>query len=150
MPFKAYMEFRSFSAQETQQIGRELATHLRSGSIIALHGDLGAGKTTLMKGIATGLGVKSDITSPTFTLLNIYQGGKYQVVHIDTYRLKDEKELIAIGAEDFLGALDTICIIEWPEKISGLLRGRAIMDVTLEHLSEHERRISYESSPKTS
>lgn len=138
------MEYTTHSETETRDIGKQLASRLKSGDIVALHGDLGAGKTTLMKGIAAGLGVKNDITSPTFTLLNVYQGGKYMVVHIDTYRLKDEKELTAIGAEDFLSAPDTICVIEWPEKISKLLQGRDIIDVILIHKSENERHISYE------
>lgn len=144
------MEHIARSEEETKDLGKKIAVTLKGGDIVALHGDLGAGKTTLMKGMAAGLGVKQDITSPTFTILNVYQGGKYQVVHIDTYRLKDEKELTAIGAEDFLGAPDTICVIEWPEKISELLRGHDIMDVTLTHMSEHERSISYENHSETS
>jgi tRNA threonylcarbamoyladenosine biosynthesis protein TsaE len=138
-----------------KDIGKRIATELKGGDILALHGDLGAGKTTLMKGIAAGLGVKQEITSPTFTLMNIYNVKTLKresiktLIHIDTYRLKDEKELIAIGAEDFLGASDTICVIEWPEKILGLLRGRAIMDVTLEHVSQNERRVTYENIAKT-
>ncbi len=138
------------SEKEMNRIGKNIAANLKGGDIVALHGDLGAGKTTLTKGIAAGLGVMQDITSPTFTLLNVYQGGKYQVVHIDTYRLKDEKELTAIGAEDFIGAADTVCIIEWPEKISTLLAGHDSIDVALDHVSEHERRIRYEYSPQTS
>lgn len=135
------MKFVSISESQTMEIGKNLAQTLRGGDIVALHGDLGAGKTTLMKGIAAGLGVTQDITSPTFTLLNVYQSGKHQVVHIDTYRLKDEKELTAIGAEDFFGDPDTICFIEWPEKLANILKERTVKNISLEHVDAHTRRI---------
>ena len=91
-----------------------------------LSGELGAGKTSLIKGLAVGLGVKKEITSPTFTLMNVYEVKSLKskvksLVHIDTYRLKDEKELVEIGVEDYLGRPDTICAIEWPEKIKNIL-----------------------------
>lgn len=141
------MEIISRSEVETKKIGRNLAAQLTSGSIIALYGDLGAGKTTLVKGIAEGFGVTNDITSPTFTLMNIYsiKALKHKsikaLVHIDTYRLKTEQELIDIGAEDYLGAPDTVCIVEWPEKIENIFRDKKIRDILIEHVSEHERQI---------
>ena len=120
------MEYTTSSAQETQLIGKNLASQLTGGDIVLLHGELGAGKTTFVKGIAEGLGITDDILSPTFTLMNIYTATRQHsntttLVHIDTYRLKSEQELIDIGVEDYLGDENTICVIEWPEKIEKLL-----------------------------
>ena len=103
-----------------------------------LSGELGAGKTSLVKGIAKGLGIKHEITSPTFTLMNVYKlrtenSELRTLIHIDTYRLKDEKELLEIGVEDYLGKPNTICVIEWPEKISNLLKNYKTKNIALEH-----------------
>jgi len=127
---------------------------------VLLYGPPGTGKTTLTKGIALGLGIKKEILSPTFTLMNIHPtpsalGGLRRashniktLVHIDTYRLKNEQELIEIGAEDYLGVADTICIVEWPEKIEGLLNSirqrRAnlcLKKITIKHLDGDKREI---------
>src|SRR3989338_892367 len=135
------------SEQETISLGQELALKLKGGDIVALHGELGAGKTTLVKGIAAGLGVKDDILSPTFTLMNVYHlttlppNHLTTFVHIDTYRLKNEQELIEIGVEDYLGDPKTVCVIEWPEKIQKLLKGMKTTRVTLSHGADNERKI---------
>lgn len=139
------MEFKTHSREETLEIGKKIAHELTPGSILLLYGDLGAGKTTLTKGIAEGLGITDEITSPTFTLMNVYslsssQPSLRQLVHIDTYRLEDEKELRAIGAEDYIGALDTICIIEWPEKVRGLWINKKHREIFLEHGTTEENR----------
>ena len=101
-----------------------------------LYGELGAGKTTLVKGMAAFFGIKKKITSPTFTLMNIYpvksQSTKY-LVHIDTYRLKDEQELNDIGIEDYLGRPEAICLIEWPEKIKKLLKNKKTLKIKIKH-----------------
>lgn len=134
------------SAQETKDFGQKLATELKGGEILCLYGELGAGKTTLVKGLAEGLGIKDDITSPTFTLMNIYNI-KNQVsdikhlIHIDTYRLKNENELIEIGAMDYIGEPNTISIIEWPEKIENLLENKKIKKIFLEHQEDNQRKI---------
>ncbi len=135
------------SPQETFAYGKKLAAKLNGGDILLLSGDLGAGKTSLVKGIAAGLGITKELTSPTFTLMNVYevQSQKSKVkslVHIDTYRLKDEKELLEIGVEDYLGQSNTICAIEWPEKIAGLLKNKKTISITLEHTQNpHQRKI---------
>lgn len=136
------------SPQETFAYGKKLAAKLKDGDILLLSGELGAGKTALVKGIAKGLGVKQKIISPTFALMNVYniktlkQRNIKIFVHIDTYRLKDRKELIEIGAEDYLGKPDTICAIEWPEKIPNLLKNKKTISVFLEHGNQpNERKI---------
>ena len=146
------MEQISRSEQDTLELGKKIAETLHGGDIVLLHGELGAGKTTLVKGIAQGLGIKEDITSPTFTLMNVYRirnqepacrtgrSGIRELVHIDTYRLNDEKELIDIGVEDYLGDQETIWLIEWPEKLHALLEDKKCMRITLYH-SEEGRRI---------
>ena len=122
-----YMNTITNSTEETEKFGIELSTKLKGGDIVLLSGNLGAGKTALVKGIAKGFGIKNTITSPTFTLMNVYPINQKsttisQLVHIDTYRLKDEQELVEIGAEDYLGKPNTVCLIEWPDKIEGLLQ----------------------------
>jgi len=132
--------------------GKELASKLTGGDIVLLHGDLGAGKTTLTKGIAMGLGVEDEIVSPTFTLMQEYktQDSRLEdykikrLVHIDTYRLENEEQLREIGVEDYLGDKETVCVIEWPEKIERLLVGRKVMNILIEHC-EGGRKIKVEN-----
>jgi tRNA threonylcarbamoyladenosine biosynthesis protein TsaE len=110
----------SHSPAETIEFGRQLAATLQPGTILALTGDLGAGKTCLVKGIAAGLGITQAVTSPTFTLVHEYPGGRLPLVHIDLYRLDQEREAINIGIEDHLPG-PGITVIEWAERIAGLL-----------------------------
>jgi len=135
------MEIITSSINETVNFGKNLAGKLTDGDIVLLYGELGAGKTTLVKGLAAGFDVKSEITSPTFTLMNVYPAGGSNLVHIDTYRLKNEQELIDIGVEDYLGQPGSICIIEWPEKISGLLQNKKTTAITIEHIDQNRRKI---------
>lgn len=131
------------SSSETESFGKNLATKLNGGDILLLSGELGAGKTSLVKGIAKGLKIKHEINSPTFTLMNVYPVKNSKIktlIHIDTYRLEDEKELIEIGVEDYLGKPDTVCIIEWPEKIIDLLKKYKTTSIALEHDEKPEER----------
>jgi len=144
------MEFVSNSNTKTLEIGKQIASTLCGGDIIFLHGELGTGKTTLTKGIAKGLNIETDITSPTFTLMNIYDipknaNGIKQLIHIDTYRMETAQDLIDIGVEDYLGAPDTVTIVEWPEKIESLLAGKKIKRVVLEHDENDGRKITLEN-----
>lgn len=139
-------EFHSKNVAETSAIAKDVLQYVNDGTIILLHGNLGAGKTTFVKGIAAALGVAKTITSPTFTLMNIYElsasGSKpHTLVHIDTYRLENEQELIDIGAEDYIGKPGTITIIEWPEKLSHLLQNKTAVTITIEHGSLPDERM---------
>ena len=107
---------------ETRQIGEALAKKLKSGSVVALFGDLGSGKTVLAKGIAKGLGIDEIILSPTFTILRQYEG----LNHFDVYRIGDLDELIEIGFEELISG-EAISVIEWAEKIEELLPEDAVM-----------------------
>lgn len=110
----------SHSPQETFQLGRALAGELRPGDVLALAGDLGAGKTHFTKGLAEGLGVAVDVTSPTFTLIHEYPGGRLPLFHIDLYRLEDEDEVLGIGLDDYLES-DGVTVIEWADKFAALM-----------------------------
>ncbi len=110
----------SKNVRTTLAIGRTIGALAYGGIVIAFKGDLGAGKTTMAKGIAQGLGIWDTITSPTFTIINEYIG-RLKLAHIDAYRLADEEEFVQTGGEELLGAPDTVCLVEWSERIARLL-----------------------------
>lgn len=110
----------SHSPAETFAFGQTIAAKLRTGDVLALCGDLGAGKTHFVKGLAAGLGVASDVTSPTFTLIHEYAGGRLLLFHLDLYRLETEDDLARIGFDDYLDA-GGVLAIEWAEKFPALL-----------------------------
>ena len=129
------------SAEETIAFGRKLAVDLNPPLLILLRGDLGAGKTTLVKGIAEGFSAASadDVTSPTFTLVHHYRGPRAALYHIDLYRVDTERELETLGLDDLIGP-DSILLIEWGEKFSRFVRERDV-EIVLERVGENERRI---------
>lgn len=138
---------------ETIKLGEKLAKKFRGGMTIALTGDLGTGKTTLIKGMAKGLGVKRNITSPTFVLMKIYDtdvsrmttdGRRSRIrrlCHVDAYRINDSRELIDIGILEYINEPETLVIIEWAEKVKRILPASTIW-VKMEHgKCENERQI---------
>jgi len=129
------------SAAETIAFGRQLAAQLSPPLIILLRGDLGAGKTTLVKGIAEGFQAASaqDVTSPTFTLVHEYRGSRATLYHIDLYRIDTARELETLGLDDLL-APDSILLIEWGEKFPRFVRDRNL-EIVLERVGEDDRRI---------
>ena len=114
------MERYSSSVEETEALGRALAQHLGPGSVVAFTGDLGAGKTAFVRGMAQGLGIAQRVTSPTFTIVNEYGGGRLPLFHFDMYRLSSADDLFDIGWEDFLRR-GGVCAVEWSETIQDAL-----------------------------
>ncbi len=124
LPAQASLCWVSSSWTDTQALAAQLACCLVPGLVIALHGDLGAGKTTFVQGLAAGLGVRERVTSPTFILANEYQTPRgWRLVHVDAYRLAERgaDEAAAFGLEELLDATDTIVAIEWAERVADLL-----------------------------
>ena len=110
------MLYTTHSEDETAAVGRELSASLRSGSVILLFGDLGAGKTAFVRGLADGLGVARDeVSSPTFTLVQEYRGGRIPLLHVDLYRLNDPREIDDLGLDEL--AANAVLAIEWAEKL---------------------------------
>jgi len=126
--------------QETFALGVQCAALLRRGDVLALAGDLGAGKTHFTKGIAAGLGVECDITSPTFTLIHEYPGGRLPLFHIDLYRLEDEDEVLGIGLDEYLDG-DGVTVIEWADKFAALMP-KGVRWVRFKVLEGDEREIT--------
>ncbi|MDR0403067.1 MAG: tRNA (adenosine(37)-N6)-threonylcarbamoyltransferase complex ATPase subunit type 1 TsaE [Treponema sp.] len=130
----------SSSAEETIALGEKLAGVLRAGSIVALNGGLGAGKTTLVKGIARALGIEDEITSPTYSIISEYEG-KIPLFHIDAYRLEGDEDFFSIGGAEILSGGDGLALIEWSERISRSLPSGTIT-VKIEIMEGGKRRIS--------
>lgn len=108
------------SAGETRALAERLARLLPPDATLALHGDLGAGKTTFVQGLAHGLGINGSITSPTFTIFTIHRGPSASLIHLDAYRLENDRQIESLMLEDFL-VTPCILAVEWPEKIAGWL-----------------------------
>jgi len=132
------------SEKETLALAKKLAQTLKGGEVIALTGELGAGKTVFAKGLAAGLGVKKIVASPTFTLMNVYavkRRGIARLVHIDCYRLKNASEFTAIGVSEYLNDPSAITVIEWAEKAKTLLPKKRI-DIKFDVRDTNSRIIS--------
>ena len=114
------LEYVTNSPEETENVGAALAGRLPAGSVVAFTGDLGAGKTAFVRGMARGLGITGRVTSPTFTIVNEYEGGRLPLFHFDMYRLGSADELFDIGWEDYLGR-GGVCAVEWSERVGEAL-----------------------------
>ena len=132
--------YSSFSAEETIKIASQLAHYLTKGDIVTLHGPLGAGKTTFVKGIISALCNISlhEVSSPTFTYMNIYSG-KNPLHHFDLYRITDEEQFFQMGLCEYLDQ-NAICLVEWPERISSYLK-KPTLRITLSYKDANERLI---------
>lgn len=119
------MEYVSNSPAETEDLGAALAERLKPGTVVAFSGDLGAGKTAFVRGMARGLGISERVTSPTFTIVNEYEGGRLPLFHFDMYRLGSSDELFDIGWEDYL-VRGGVCAVEWSEIVSDAMEGDCI------------------------
>ena len=134
-------EFLTHSAEETIALGRVLARELSPPKLVLLRGDLGAGKTTLVKGIAAGFAAASeeDVTSPTFTLVHEYRGPAASLFHIDLYRIDTPRQLETLGLDDLMGD-NSILLIEWGEKFPRFERERDL-EIAIDRLGGNERKV---------
>lgn len=139
------MEYMSHSPEETEHIGEMLGKRLSGGTVLALRGGLGMGKTAFTRGLARGLGYTGRVTSPTFTIVNEYCGER-ELIHFDMYRLNDSDELFDIGWEDYL-ARGAVCAVEWSEKVDDAFYGDETV-VRIEKLGDTERKITIEEGGK--
>ena len=137
--------FSTHSAEETTELGRRLASQLKPGSIVLLRGDLGAGKTTMVKGIAEGFQAAKagDVTSPTFTLIHEYRGPVVTLYHIDLYRIDTQRELDTLALDDLMTP-QSILLIEWGEKFERFVRERDV-EIAIEHRGGDERVVLLQS-----
>ena len=135
------MEYVTNSPRETEDTGAALAERLEPGTVVAFTGDLGAGKTAFVRGLARGLGIRERVTSPTFTIVNEYEGGRLPLFHFDMYRLGSADELFDIGWEDYL-ARGGVCAVEWSENIERALDAGCIRVDIRRGEADNQRRIS--------
>jgi tRNA threonylcarbamoyladenosine biosynthesis protein TsaE len=136
-------EYITGSAEETIALGRQLAAELSSARLVMLRGELGAGKTTLAKGIAEGLQAASseDVTSPTFTLIHEYRGPEVNIFHVDLYRIETQRELETLGLDELIAEHGNLVLLEWGEKFARLEKERDV-EIRIERKGEQERRIT--------
>ena len=132
------MVYYSESAEQTQSLGEQFASGLKNGSVVLLKGEMGAGKTVFVKGVAKALGITERITSPTYAYMNDYDGILY---HYDCYRLSSGEDAEGLGLTDYFYA-DGICVIEWSENIKDVLTKNCI-EVKIEKIGENRRRIEF-------
>ena len=135
------MEYITHSPEETEKIGAALAQKLNAGTVIAYRGDLGAGKTAFTRGLARGLGYAEPVTSPTYTIVNEYLGGRLPLFHFDMYRLRSAEDLWDIGWEDYLDR-GGVCCVEWSENVAEALENP--LTISIEKLGDTTRRITLE------
>jgi len=136
------------SPQQTIELGKSLGGQLKGGEVIALIGNLGTGKTHLIKGIAVGCGAEASdiVNSPTFVLVNEYPAN-FDIYHIDAYRLDDEKQFAQLGFEDMITP-GSIVLIEWADKVPNCLTGVDAININLSHVSETQRKIQITNLPE--
>ena len=139
------MEFLTNSPEETEKVGAALGKILNPGTVLAYRGDLGAGKTAFTRGLARGLGYNEPVTSPTYTIVNEYLGGRLPLFHFDMYRLASADDLWDIGWEDYLER-GGVCAVEWSENVEDALESPIM--ITIEKLDEDRRRITIEGGAK--
>ena len=135
------MEFLTNSPEETEEIGAALGKILKAGTVLAYRGDLGAGKTAFTRGLARGLGYGEPVTSPTYTIVNEYLGGRLPLFHFDMYRLRSSDDLWDIGWDDYLDR-GGVCAVEWSENVDDAMENAIY--VTIHKTGENSRRIEIE------
>ena len=141
------MQIRTISPEETEAVGRKIAAKLLPGDIIAYYGDLGAGKTAFTRGLAAGLGVTEQVTSPTYTIVNEYLSGRMPLFHFDMYRLDSADDLFDIGWEDYL-ARGGVCAVEWSENVEEALSGAIRITIHKDPADKNVRTITIEGGER--
>ena len=131
------------SAAETRALGERLAEQLKAGDVILLEGDLGAGKSEFARGVAKGLGVTETVTSPSFTILNVYESGRIPLYHFDWYRLESEEELYELGMDEYLGG-NGVALVEWPGRCPEAVPADCLL-IRIAAEGENTRRIEAEA-----
>lgn len=135
------MEKITNSPSQTQQIASDFAKDLKTGDVIALHGELGAGKTVFVQGLAKGLGIANKITSPTFVFVKSYKAGKIFLHHLDLYRGEKIKDFESLGLDEIFSP-DSITIIEWAQRLKDRLPKKR-WDIFIDHINENQRKIRF-------
>ena len=135
------MQYITNSPAETESVGAAMGKIIKPGTVIAYRGDLGAGKTAFTRGLAKGLGCSEIVTSPTYTIVNEYLGGRIPLFHFDMYRLRSSDDLFDIGWEDYLER-GGVCAVEWSENVDDAMEDAIY--ITIEKLGEESRRITLE------
>ena len=132
-------EYYTYSAEETRKLASKIAAETPNGTVFALDGNLGAGKTVFASGFAAGLGITEPVSSPTFTIVQEYPYAKGMFFHLDLYRIDNPDAALAFGIDEFLYASDAISLVEWPERIDGLFPPGTVR-VTIERTEQEETR----------
>lgn len=135
------MTYKSKNSEETVLIAQEFAKKLKAGDVLCLRGEMGAGKTVFTNGLCRALGVTDYVTSPTFTIVNEYDGENFRVYHFDMYRIEDEDELLEIGFDEYLSS-GGVCVIEWPQNVEKSLPKKRF-EIEISKVSENERIITF-------
>ncbi len=137
------MEIISKSSEQTQKIAQELASNLQGGEILCFSGELGAGKTTFIQGLAKGLEIKENLTSPTFVIFKKYQAkNNLEFYHFDLYRIQDPQEILDLGFTEIINNKKNITAIEWSEKIKDQIPLKNVIYIKLEYLDKDQRKIT--------
>jgi len=139
--------FQTSSAEETRELARKIASETKPGSVFALDGDLGAGKTVFASGFARGLGITEPVSSPTFTIVQEYPCGRGVFFHLDLYRIDNPDAALAFGIDEFLYAADGFTLIEWPERIEGLFPPHTVR-VRIERIDRGDSRLITVETPE--
>lgn len=135
--------FKTVSPEETIEVARQFSESLRPGDLLCLHGDLGSGKTTFVKGLAKGMGLAPEaVKSPTFVIMHVYEG-RLPLYHFDFYRFESAQEIEGLGMDDFFLSPDAVSCLEWPEKVASALPHERY-DIRIELLGPSERSITIE------
>lgn len=139
------MEYITKNLNQTLALAKSIAKDFTGGEILLLQGDLGAGKTAFTKGVANALCINSIVTSPTFTIMNVYSSGKLNLYHFDMYRIQDDSEIRELGFNEYIGAKDGVCCVEWFTQTPQLFAGKMCTFINIEKIDDNTRKFTIEN-----